>query len=136
MNWYVGGSAAQSGAIADLRSTTVQTTVLGPGMLRFRWKVSSETGYDWLYFHFDSWPQLGISGEFAWEEQSWFVPEGTHILTWTYSKDETASVGADAAWLDAVSFESGTNFAPGLKVPAAGPAVGPVLRTSGPVRPK
>jgi hypothetical protein len=38
---YFGGDAAQSGAITDIQSTWLQTTVSGPGSLSFYWAVSS-----------------------------------------------------------------------------------------------
>jgi hypothetical protein len=61
--YFYGGSAAQSGAIANSQSAWLQTTVVGPGTLSFYWKVSSEAGYDFLEFYIDGVLQSGrISG--------------------------------------------------------------------------
>lgn len=46
-------SAAQSGAIDDSQESWIATEVTGPGTLTFWWKVSSESGYDWLRFYLD-----------------------------------------------------------------------------------
>jgi alpha-tubulin suppressor-like RCC1 family protein len=43
-----GEAAAQSGHITDNQQSALQTTVTGPGVLVFWWKVSSEEGYDFL----------------------------------------------------------------------------------------
>jgi M6 family metalloprotease-like protein len=131
--WLVGGSALQSGVIADLQHSIVQTTVTGPGLLTFRWRVSSESGFDWLTFGFDGWDQWYMSGESGWQQQSWFIPEGTHVLTWTYRKDSSASTGSDAGWLDEVIFTPGTQAATaGQRAPVQGPTQ-PVRQSFGPV---
>lgn len=135
--WYSGGSAAQSGAIAHNQTSSVRTTVTGPGLLRFWWRTSTESGYDWLGFQFNGWDQLLISGETAWQEQVWFIPDGTHALSWVYRKDGSDTAGSDAVWLDKVSFTPGTAF--GSAGNARNPVAGPVLvpRTvGGNVQPK
>ena len=40
--------AAQSGAIGDNQSSSLETTVTGPAMLSFWWKVDSEANFDFL----------------------------------------------------------------------------------------
>ena len=114
-----GGDAAQSGVVGHLQQTTVQTVVTGPGELRFYWKVSSEGGFDTLWFQYDGWNQWGISGESGWVEQVWAIPAGTHTLSWTYAKDGSLAFGADTAWLDRVIFTPGTSAA---RAPVAAPA--------------
>ncbi|HVM47833.1 MAG TPA: LamG-like jellyroll fold domain-containing protein [Candidatus Acidoferrum sp.] len=97
-------SAAQSGAITDSQSSTLQTTITGPGTLTFWWKVSSEQWFDYLSFYVDSVLQAAISGNTGWLQQTSHLAGGTHTLTWTYAKDPSVSVGTDAGWLDQVSF--------------------------------
>jgi hypothetical protein len=133
--WMVGGSALQSGAIADLQDSIVQTTVTGPGLLTYRWRVSSESGYDVLTFGFDGWDQWYMSGESGWQQQSWFIPEGTHVLTWTYRKDGSIAAGSDAGWLDEVIFTPGNQTATSQRSAVAGP-VSAVRQTFGTVKPK
>ncbi|HUU17866.1 MAG TPA: hypothetical protein VMW72_11995, partial [Sedimentisphaerales bacterium] len=59
---YYGGDDAQSGGISDDQESWMQTTVSGAGMVRFYWKVSSESGYDYLEFYIDGVLQGRISG--------------------------------------------------------------------------
>ena len=102
-----GVDAAQSGPITHEQLCTIETTVTGPGLLSFWWKVSSEANCDYLAFLMDGVEQTGIagiSGEVDWQQKSLLVPAGTHTLRWVYSKDFSQSVGADAGWLDQVVF--------------------------------
>jgi hypothetical protein len=101
---YDGTDAAQSGAIEDSQSSWVQTTVTGPGLLSFYWKVSSELLYDYLTFYIDDVEQFAITGEIDWEQRSVKVPSGAHTLKWVYSKDDDYSLGSDSGWLDKVEF--------------------------------
>ena len=99
-----GTDVAASGAITDNQQTFVETTVDGPGTLTFWWKVSSESGYDYLSFLSDGLVINSISGEQTWQKKTNFVPVGTHTLRWRYSKDGTVRAGSDRGWLDQVSF--------------------------------
>lgn len=104
---YDGVDYARSKRIADGESTSMQTTVTGPGTLSFWWQVSSEFGYDYLRFYLDDVQQSGapgISGEVAWQLQTVAVPAGSHTLRWTYSKDGSLSGGADQGRVDQVTF--------------------------------
>ena len=112
VNWYgqtgtaySGGKAAQSGAITNNQESWLQTTLYGPGTLGFYWKVSSEAGYDGLVFYIDGVKQPGdISGEVDWQQKSFPLAAGSHILKWSYTKDTSSSAGLDTAWLDKVTF--------------------------------
>ena len=102
-----GIDAAQSGVIGDDQTARIETTVTGPGQLKFWWKVSSEAPFDFLRFRIDGveTPEaLGISGERAWEQKTIFVPAGNHVLSWEYSKDGSVSKGDDAGWVDKVVY--------------------------------
>ncbi len=96
--------ALQSGEIGDNGETSAHTAVGGPGILRYWWKVSSEYDYDWLHFWIDGTREVGISGDYDWEEEVFALPSGTSVLTWTYSRDGSSWDGADAGWLDEVRF--------------------------------
>jgi hypothetical protein len=99
---YDGTNAAQSGAIGDLQSSWVQTTVTGPGTLSFWWRVSSEEDCDYLDFDTDGETRYWISGETEWQQRTIRLTAGQHTVQWTYWKDESISVGQDAGWLDQV----------------------------------
>jgi hypothetical protein len=99
--------AVQTSKTRDDETTHLETNVTGPGTLQFWWKVSSESGHDFLRFELDgvqqgSAPQ--ISGEVDWQQITVSVPVGSHALRWTYEKDASVGAGSDAAWLDEVSF--------------------------------
>ncbi|MCX6991879.1 MAG: M4 family metallopeptidase [Kiritimatiellaeota bacterium] len=135
LTWYVGGHqnwfaesntthdsvlAAQSGDITDFQQSRLQTIITGPGTLSFRWKVSSEAGWDFLRF-FDGTNQLdAISGEQDWALYSVSLSSGTHTNTWNYTKDSSVSSGQDAGWVDEVSW-----------APTWTPVVPPITATKG-----
>jgi len=99
-----GADAAASGAINHNQQSFVETIVRGPGTLTFWWKVSSESGYDFLSFLSDGLQIDSISGEQPWRKRTNFVAAGTHTLRWRYSKDGSVVAGSDQGWLDQVSF--------------------------------
>ncbi|MDF9832029.1 hypothetical protein M2103_000233 [Ereboglobus sp. PH5-5] len=132
-----GRHAARSGIILGTSSTNVnigqntwlQTTVTGPGIVSFWWKVSSEAeerdedGDPWgdiLYFKVNGEERARISGEKDWARRA--VPitgTGAQTLTWLYQKDPYLDIGGDAAWLDQVVWTTGTDItlsiSPGTK---------------------
>ena len=89
-------------SLADSESCRVQTTVSGRNGVRFWWKVSSESGWDYLCLYLDGVLQQRISGAVGWTQVNFALPPGTHTLTWAYIKDASDSAGADCAWLDKV----------------------------------
>lgn len=102
---YSGLWATQAGSITNRQSSWIETTLVGPGILTFWAKVSSELAYDQLSFHLDSEPQFEpVSGELDWHEIVLQVPSGSHTARWTYSKDHLFYDGQDGVWLDAVTF--------------------------------
>jgi alpha-tubulin suppressor-like RCC1 family protein len=107
-----GFAAAQSGLISANQQSYLETSVNGPGTLSFWWRVSSETNNDYVKFSVDNLEAARISGNVNWQQISYYVPNGLHVLSWTYAKNATITLGADAAWLDEVSFPSAAGIAP------------------------
>ena len=99
-----GVDAAQSGAISDSQETWLETSVVGPGPLSFWWKVSSESGYDYLEFYTNGLRVTRIAGEVNWQQQNYTLGPGTQVLRWRYTKDSSGSSGQDRGWVDQVSF--------------------------------
>jgi hypothetical protein len=97
---YSGDIALQSGAIDHDETSVVDTTLEGPGVMQFWWKVSSEATFDRLRFYEDGEESYDMSGEADWAMRTVNVPDGTHTFTWSYDKDFSVTNGADAAWLD------------------------------------
>ena len=99
-----GIDAARSGIIAHSKQSWIETTVTGPGTLDFSWKVSSEQYRDYLELSLDGDNENYISGEVDWKAKSLIIEAGTHTIRWQYFKNSSVSEGADAGWVDKVSF--------------------------------
>ena len=99
-----GVSAARTGRIGNNAQSTLQTTVTGPGLLSFWWRVSAEEGYDWLTFQISGETQAAITGDSGWESKSFRVPAGSQLLEWSFAKDFSFKAGEDVGWVDQVSF--------------------------------
>ncbi|MCG2825432.1 MAG: PPC domain-containing protein [Thermoplasmatales archaeon] len=106
--YYYGGDAAQSGDITNSEYTYIQTTVTGPGTLTFYWKVSSESGYDYLKFYLDGSEQTKISGSTSWAQKIYSISSGSHTIQWKYTKDGSGDSGSDCGWLDKVEYTQTT----------------------------
>jgi hypothetical protein len=99
--------AVMTGTVRNNQECWIRTTVTGPGMVRFYWKVSSEADFDVLYYRVGGTNFAEISGEVDWELVELPVAAGNHTLEWIYTKDEDVADGEDAAWLDEFSFTPG-----------------------------
>lgn len=99
--------AAQSGAITDNQTSDLQTSVTGPGTISFWWKVSSQSGGDYLRFYIDGAEQSGrISGTTGtWAKKTFNVTtSGDHTFRWAYTKNSYTSSGNDCGWVDEVTW--------------------------------
>jgi hypothetical protein len=103
-NTHDGVDVAKAGTITHLGSTTMTTTVFGPGTLSFWWRVSSQEGADVLEFYLDGQQEDYITGTAGWLQVSRKLGPGAHLLEWNYNKDDTVSTGLDTGWVDQVAF--------------------------------
>ncbi len=101
---FEGATSARSGAIDHSQTSTLSLTldVLAASPVEFEYKVSSESGYDYLRFYVDGVQQGEWSGVVDWSHFSANVGSGLHTLTWSYEKDGSVDSGSDAAWIDFV----------------------------------
>src|SRR5439155_18118899 len=103
-----GVDAAQSGGAGGGGGAWLEATVAGPGTLTFWWKISGNadrTGTNYLIFYIDEVPQASIFGEVDWEQQSFDIPPGRHVLKWLYLGNTTVFTGHEnAGWVDEVAF--------------------------------
>jgi endonuclease/exonuclease/phosphatase family metal-dependent hydrolase len=122
LTWTTGGSsawagqtnvtfdtedAAASGVLTDNQESWLETSLTGPSVLSFRWKVSSENGYDYLECYTNGVLAVaGISGEVDWQPVQFFVGAGLHAVRWRYVKDGSLLSGQDRGWVDQVSLAS------------------------------
>lgn len=102
-NSYDGDFSLASGTISHNQHSSVQIEKsVYTGSLSFYMKVSSESGYDFVYFYIDG-EEIGKwSGEINWKEYVFNVEEGDHVFEWKYVKDGYESQGADRIWIDNV----------------------------------
>jgi len=115
----VGGFSAKSGAIDPGEISGIENTVQGPGLLTFRWRVSSQQNCGTLYFTVGGATPASISGSTSWATVSYQIPSGSHNVWWPYQKcwGTPNTAGEDAAWLDnVVFFPEGASFTTGQKV--------------------
>ena len=98
---HEGPSALQSGDIADEQRSCFETSLQGPQVLRFFWKVSSQDGGDFLKFYIDGLEEESITGDVDWVpiEEALFN-NTSYDLKWCYEKDASAASGEDHGWVD------------------------------------
>jgi len=103
---FEGDFSGKSGDITDGEESNlmIQIEVNGDDEISFFRKVSSEPDWDFLEFYIDGVMKGSWSGEESWEEFTYSLTSGTHILKWSYVKDSYMSGGADCAWLDNIIF--------------------------------
>lgn len=107
----VGGSSMQSGDVADENYSYMAFYIAGPGTLTFKWSVSSEADYDYLYFFVDGEEQNKVSGNVDWKTEIYDVLEGEHWVGFLYYKDQYVSAGDDCGYVDRVSFDGSRSVA-------------------------
>jgi len=99
---YEGAYSARSGDINDNQNSRMDLTldVLAAGEIKFWYKVSSESGWDYLQFLLDGNMVSEWSGEVDWSEFVHPVTAGLHTFSFNYYKDTSVSSGSDAGWVD------------------------------------
>jgi len=134
---YSGSFSARSGPIwnSGVSFLSLDFYVSGTSDLTFRFKVSSEAGFDFLSFLLDGQVVESWSGEVDWTPFTVEVPYGHHNFKWVYARDPAFFEGSDAAWIDLVEFPTtGALLTPRLgldltTVTATAPAGGSAGRT-------
>jgi hypothetical protein len=105
---YDGRIAAQSGAITHNQSSSliIKTYYNTPDSIKFWYKVSSESGYDYLYFKLNDVivSNFKKSGDIPWSRTVVAIPAGYNKMEWVYTKDGSVSSGSDMAMIDMIDF--------------------------------
>ncbi|MBK7627872.1 MAG: T9SS type A sorting domain-containing protein [Bacteroidales bacterium] len=98
--------SAKSGAISHNSTTSliIKTVYTTADSLKFYYKVSSETNYDYLSFSLNDKEIFKRSGEVPWTKRVVAVPAGLNKMEWKYKKDQSVSGGTDCAYLDMIDF--------------------------------
>ncbi|MFO7896571.1 MAG: C25 family cysteine peptidase [Candidatus Cloacimonadales bacterium] len=108
-----GDYCIKSAAIGSNQDSSIEITldVLADGEISFFRKVSCESApagseYDYLAFYIDGEQQDTWDGEEGWVEVAFEVAAGERTFKWEYHKDGYVDSGADAAWIDKITFPS------------------------------
>jgi len=103
---HEGSYVAQSGNITDHQSSNlfIETNIANDDVLSFYYKVSSETGGDYLLFYIDDEIVGSYSGEIDWTKASFNLSAGEHTFLWSYEKNGSGSSGDDAVRVDYIIF--------------------------------
>jgi hypothetical protein len=123
-----GTYAAKSGAITDSQNSRIEYSVtvpVGGATLSFYYRVSSESGYDYLRFYIDGVQQNQWSGNVGWTQLTTTLAAGARTLRWEYSKDSSTANGDDAAYLDNILISTAAPAA--VRIVDGNQAVGKVL---------
>jgi subtilisin family serine protease len=99
---YEGFNSARSGAITHNQDSEMGLTLdfLGEGDMSFYYKVSSESGWDYLRFYVDGAMIAEWSGEVDWSLFTHPMTAGSHTIRFAYEKDGSVSSGSDCGWID------------------------------------
>jgi hypothetical protein len=111
--WTISGTSsadgiisAKSGAISHNSTTSlvIKTVYTTADSIKFYYKVSSETNYDYMSFSLNNKELFRRSGEVPWTKRVVAVPAGLNKMEWKYKKDQSVSGGADCAYIDMIDF--------------------------------
>ena len=118
--------ALQSGAIAangvTCLTTIVNTNIVGSGVLKYYFKMSSDSGNYYPFQIFINGIEVGRHyGKMDWTSQTHYFISGKYTIAWCYTKDDqNDGVGTDAVFLDQFSYltkyKSITNTISGITV--------------------
>ena len=101
---YEGNYCLKSGAIGNSAETLVSLDydAAEADSIAFYYKVSSENGYDKLYFYIDNQERGNWSGNVSWTRGQYAITAGHHTFSWKYKKDSSVTGGSDCVWIDFV----------------------------------
>jgi len=95
------GWSLRSGAIEEGGTSSVETSVSGSGTLSFKWKVS-DGGSGFVRAYLDGVQVAQTEQGAEWRTVSVAIPEGTHVVRWSYERGSESAESEGAAFLDDV----------------------------------
>ncbi len=103
---YEGAYCVISGNISDNQTSDlfINADVMASDSISFYYKVSSESGWDFLRFYIDENEIESWSGDVGWTRAAYPVTDGEHIFKWSYDKDGSVSGGSDNGCIDYIVF--------------------------------
>jgi hypothetical protein len=103
LDTHDGDHAARSPIIGPNAQSWVETTLTGPGALRFWTRTSCAAG-DRLEIKLDADIIATRTGEHPWTNLQINIPAGTHTVRWTFHTDGNGTAGQDGTFLDEVAY--------------------------------
>ena len=100
-----GRLAAQSAALMPGEESWLDTSVRGPGTLRFWWRTASANPEDALELVLNGATVARATGNTEWEPRRLAAHAGSSTVRWRYIRAAASAQGAPASWLDEVTFE-------------------------------
>ncbi|MGC3980188.1 MAG: hypothetical protein QM808_02920 [Steroidobacteraceae bacterium] len=103
---YAGSKSIRSGAVGNSQYSSIRFRApFSAGQLSYYAKVDAESCCDRLMLFIDGseWTSL-IATNGQWTRQTVTLTFGMHDVEWRYQKDSSGSSGADAAWVDSITF--------------------------------
>ena len=97
---FDGVDAAQCGPLTRGQKSWMETSVSGPGIVSFTWRISSRTNVHPAEFFVDDVSKVRISGEVDWSRRSYLLESGEHVLKWVFTNDTAAGLNSNAVWVD------------------------------------
>ncbi len=103
---YEGTYSAASGAIDDdeISSLIVEIQTGAAGDINFFFKTATDRNKDFLVFYIDGELMDLWSGDNDWENVSFPLSTGRHVLEWRYDKSPNGASERDRCWIDNVQF--------------------------------
>lgn len=104
--WYINNTfpyneqnSLRSGVIGHNGSTTItlEFVLIEDGSITFPYCITSESGCDFLTVNIDGEQVVRVAGSYNWTVYTKQLKAGEHTTTFTYSKDGSVSIDADAA---------------------------------------
>lgn len=101
--------AARAGRLRRRSRSALRTVVKGPANVSFWWRNASELG-DKLQFLVDSSVFATLAGAGPWEQRTFRVGKGRHVLKWQFVREARGPVSLDTAFLDQVQITAAPDF--------------------------
>jgi len=98
--YYYDGDALRNAATTNNGEQVCLQTIVesdSTETIKFHWKVSCQSNYDYLRFYIDGTLKVSITGEVGWQQKEYTVSSGIHKLKWIY--DDGGGSSGDNCWV-------------------------------------
>jgi M6 family metalloprotease-like protein len=101
----------------DFQRSNLFTTVYGPGVIKFWWKINSRSDQDYIVFlDNNNFSGYSINQNTDWTPVIYSVGNGIHSFYWQFVKSPGTVQGTDAAWIDQIEWSSTDKTPPNISI--------------------